>query len=176
MADALGAMVKFADAIGELGAAWGLPREACRVHAFVYLKPSGVDRPAIAEAMELSESEVEGALDFLRDYRLAWSDDGETWRAHEDPWEALLTGLDQRRGRDLPAMRREIEACRQEIARSGAAAEAKQIDKMIGLMSDLGSLQSQAFRFSPRFLRGSIGLLGRAARLFSPRSARKKER
>jgi DNA-binding transcriptional regulator GbsR (MarR family) len=162
---------KFVDAFGELGAAWGLPRDACRVHALLYLSPGGCGRGHIAEALELSPADVSGALSFLCDYQLAWTQDEDVFSAHDDPWDALLTGLAQRRARDLPAMRATLMACREEaaITGNGAAFEVAQINKMIDLVSDLSALHAQAFRFPSRFLRGMIGLSGRAARLFSNR-------
>jgi hypothetical protein len=115
--------------------------------------------------------DVSSALAFLRDYKLAWTEDEDVFSAHDDPWDALLTGLAQRRARDLPAMQATLMKCRGEAVLAGgnAAGEVLQIDKMIGLVSDLSAIHAQTFRLPARFLRGMIGLSGRAARLFGNR-------
>lgn len=161
---------KFIDAFGELGAAWGLPVNACRLHAFLYLNPAGVDRAAMFKALSISEQELSTALLFLRDYKLAWTKDGDIYQAHDDPWEALLTGLAERRARDLPAMQALFVKCRHDAARAGGPAAAAQMSKMVDLIGDLSAIHAQAFRLPPRLLRGVVNLSGRAARLFGGRN------
>lgn len=163
---------RFVDAIGELGAAWGLPRNACRLHALLYLAPAGLGRAGIVTALSISEGEVTVALAFLEEYKLAWTVGDDLYKAHDDPWEALSVGLGERRARDLPAMRATLLSCHEEMSAAGgsAAASAAQIDKMINLVGDLSAIHAQAFRLPPRLLRGMINISGRAARLFGGRT------
>ena len=156
---------QFSDLIGEIGAAWGLPQDACRVHALLYLSTDGLNCRQIGEVLALQDADVANALDFLQDYELAWSSPNGVFKSHQDPWEALMKGLDQRRRRDLPAMRDSLLACRKELMRD-AANEAGQIDKMIRLVDDMSAIHMQAFRLSPNILRGVVAVSGRAARFF----------
>lgn len=157
------AKCQFADLIGEIGDAWGLPKTACRVHALIYLNGTQTSVSEIQTVLELDEAEVETVLSFLRDYELAWTKDNVSYRAHLDPWDAMLKGLDQRRGRDLPAMKSSLDEIEKSLSATGAK-EAAQVEKMISLVNDLSAIHTQAFRMSPRFLRGMIGISGRAAR------------
>lgn len=169
MADGLDSTkCEFADLIGNIGDAWGLPRDACRVHALIYL--NGKDTPTyeIVRVLSLPEEETQKALSFLVDYELAWTKDGGSYQAHLDPWEAMLKGLDQRRGRDLPVMRSSLQEIQTKLSEAQAP-ETKQVEKMIKLVNDLSAIHAQAFRMSPRLLRGMVGLTGRAARLVGGR-------
>lgn len=154
----------FSDLIGKIGDAWGLPEDACRVHALLYVKANGATRADIAAALDLTDEAVSAALAFLQDYELAWSRRDDVFEAHADPWEAMMKGLDQRRGRDLPGMRKSLEDCRGMLG-AEVSREAAQISKMIRLVDDLSAIHAQAFRVSPRLLRGVVGVSGRAARL-----------
>jgi DNA-binding transcriptional regulator GbsR (MarR family) len=163
---------RFVDAFGQLGEAWGLPSSACRLHAYIFLSPSGVDRAHMAEALSLSEGELAQALSFLCDYKLVWCISDNVYKAHEDPWDALSVGLNQRRARDLPGMRAMFVSCRQDMAAAGEceSSSASQIEKIIGLVDNLSAIHAGAFRLPPRVLRGMIGLSGRAARLLGNRA------
>ena len=156
---------RFADLIGDIGDAWGLPRAACRVHALLYLNASKTSITDLISLLDLTNDEAVTALSFLRNYELAWTEDDISYRAHLDPWDAMLKGLDQRRGRDLPSMKSSLIHLHKAMSVQGAA-EVKQVEKMIDLVNDLSAIHTQAFRMSPRFLRGMIGLSGRAARIF----------
>ncbi len=170
MLDAIqGGAVRFADSIGDIGHAWGLPRDACRVHAVIYLAPDGVEGARVARALSLDEEAMAAALAMLSEFGLIEVRAGGCLRAHTEPHEALFAGLQHRRSRDLPPMQAALAACRDDLARGGVPQAVAQIDKMLALVRDLSSLHIQAFRFSPAFLRGSIGFLGRAARLFGAR-------
>jgi DNA-binding transcriptional regulator GbsR (MarR family) len=161
--DANRALKEFSDIFGDLGFAWGMPRDACRVHALIYVIASPVSVGDIGEVLDLSKDDVVQAIHFLTDFDLAWTLNGTTYSVHLDPWEALLTGLDNRRARDLPAMRQSLSAASQSLA--GNTTSVAQVDKMIGLVDDMSAIHAQAFRLSPKLLRGMIGFSGRAARM-----------
>lgn len=168
LADDLKAKREFTDLIGKLGAAWGLPANACRVHALLYLNSTPTKITVISESLDLSSETVIEALGFLIDYELAWTKDDQSYEAHDDPWDAMLKGLDQRRNRDLPEMKASLSACLDRF-QTASRNEALQVSKMIKLVDDLSAIHAQAFRFSPRVLRGVVGVSGRAARLFGGR-------
>jgi len=168
MVDNVQAKREFTDLIGNLGATWGLPANACRVHALLYLNSAPTEAKAISEALDLSPEAVTEYLGFLIDYELAWTKDDQNYEAHDDPWEAMLKGLDQRRNRDLPEMKASLSACLENLQASSRN-EALQVSKMIKLVDDLSAIHAQTFRLSPRVLRGVVGVSGRAARLFGGR-------
>ena len=141
----------------------GLPRHACRLHAYLYLKAVPTKPSDAQNILDLQVPDIDTALAFLTDYKLAWSHDGVHYQTHLDPWEAMMNGLDQRRGRDLPIMKSTLADLYNQLTPL-AGIEARQIEKMIKLVDDLSAIHAQAFRASPRFLRGVIGLSGRAAR------------
>ncbi len=155
----------FSDLIGRVGAAWGLPEEACRVHALLYVNTGGTTRRNIGIILDLTEDAAAIALDFLQDDELAWAEQEDVFIAHLDPWEALMKGLDQRRSRDLPSMRKSLESCRESFGPE-AHREYGQINKLINLVDDLSAIHAQAFKFPPRFLHSLVSVSGRSARFF----------
>jgi DNA-binding transcriptional regulator GbsR (MarR family) len=155
---------RFSDLFGDIGSAWGLPKDACRVHALIYVNAEPASLDIICDVLQLSKTAAVEAISFLNEYDLAWSVDDETYGVHGDPWEALMTGLDKRRGRDLPAMRASLDDCRRELAGNGAGAG--QVGKLISLIDDMSAIHAQTFRLSPRVLRTMVGFSGRAARMF----------
>jgi hypothetical protein len=56
------AMDRVIDFIGDLGPRWGLPREACRVHGYIYLFARPVTEVELRDALELSQVALEKAL------------------------------------------------------------------------------------------------------------------
>lgn len=155
----------FSDLFGEIGAAWGLPQDACRVHALLYVNTAGTPRSDIGPCLDLTDEAVAAALGFLQQYELAWCRREDIYNAHSDPWDALMKGLDKRRSLDLPVMRKSLESCLPGLGAEGRK-EAEQISKMIRLVDDLTAVHAQTARVSPQILRGVFGLTGRAARFF----------
>lgn len=160
------AMQRFVDYFGDLGPRWGLPAEACRVHAYLYLVARPVAEGDIAAVLNLDGAELEAALGFLADYRMAEGVDGECWHSSGDPWDMLLSGLEQRRQRELPLALDTLRDCHREALaeRNGGRAIAGQMAKMLALAEDLAAVDAGARHMSPRVLRGLVGIGGRAAR------------
>ena len=161
------AMRRFVDYFGALGRRWGLPSEACRVHAHLYL----VARPATEEdlgaALGLDKDAVKNALAFLVDYRMIKRAGNSSWRTGGDPWDLLAGGLEERRRRELIPALATLSRCRDEALTDGKTngVAARQIGKMLELVEGLASLDIQARRLSPRLLRGLVGLSSRTARI-----------
>ena len=160
------AMQRFVDYFGALGPRWGLPAAACRVHAYLYLVARPVPEGDIAAALELDGAELEEALGFLADYRMAEGSRGAAWHSSGDPWDMLLSGLEQRRRRELPEALSTLRDCHREAlaAHDGGRAVAGQMAKMLALAEDLAAIDAGARHLSPQLLRGMVGLGGRAAR------------
>ena len=160
------AMQRFVDYFGDLGPRWGLPAAACRVHAYLYLVARPVPAGDIAAALELDGAELEEALSFLADYHMAAGTKGTAWHSSGDPWDMLLSGLEQRRRRELPEALRTLRDCHRDALaeRNGGRAVAGQMAKMLALAEDLAAIDAGARHLSPRALRGLVGFGGRAAR------------
>lgn len=160
------AMRRFVDYFGELGPRWGLPAEACRVHAYLYLIARPSPEGDIADALALEHASVAEALAFLVDYQLVDRVAPASWQTSGDPWDMLLRGLEQRRRRELPPALATMRACQDEAMADGTTepAVARQIGRMMTLMEQLAALESRAQHLSPRLFRGVLGASGRAAR------------
>lgn len=160
------AVRRFVDYFSDLGPRWGLPAEACRVHAYLYLCAKPVPEKDIATALALETEQLTKALAFLVDYRIVDSLGSKSWRTSGDPWDMLLRGLEQRRRRELPSALSTLRECRCEALAEPAAGQsvAGQIGKMLELVEDLAAIDTQAKRLSPQTLRGLVGISGRAAR------------
>jgi DNA-binding transcriptional regulator GbsR (MarR family) len=157
---------RFVDYFGELGPRWGLPAAACRVHAYLYLVARPVPEGDIAAALELASAELEEALGFLADYQMAEGSRGGDWHSSGDPWDMLMSGLEQRRQRELPEALSTLRDCHRDALaeRNGGYAVAGQMAKMLALAEDLAAIDAGARHLSPRVLRGLVGIGGRAAR------------
>jgi DNA-binding transcriptional regulator GbsR (MarR family) len=160
------AMQRFVDYFGDLGPRWGLPAVACRVHAYLYLVAHPLPEGDIAAALELDGAELEEALSFLADYHMAAGTKGTAWHSSGDPWDMLLSGLEQRRRRELPEALTTLRDCHRDALaeRNGGRAVAGQMAKMLALAEDLAAIDAGARHLSPRVLRGLVGIGGRAAR------------
>jgi DNA-binding transcriptional regulator GbsR (MarR family) len=167
------AMQRFVDYFAELGPRWGLPAEACRVHAYLYLVAMPVAEDEMASVLALDAAAVAEALRFLVAYRMVDGAEDARWRSSGDPWDMLLSGLEQRRQRELPLALATLRDCHREALaeRTPGRAVAVQMGKMLALAEDLAAIDAQAQRLSPRLLRGLVGISGRAAR-FADRAFR----
>lgn len=160
------AMRQFIDYFGELGPRWGLPAEACRVHAYLYLVATPAQEEDIAAALQLEAKPLRDALAFLVEYRMLDRLESASWRTSGDPWDMLLRGLEERRLRELPAAIATLRKCHRDAVTepTGGRSVAQQISKMLELVEDISAIDTQAQRLSPRLLRGLVGVSGRAAR------------
>lgn len=161
------AMQSFVDYFGELGPRWGLERNACRIHAFLYLLGRAVAEADIAAALGVDLAVCASALAYLAGYRMVEQVGAGLWRTGGDPWDMLVSGLEERRRREIGPALATLRACHQ-----GALDDAGndrlvgiRIEKLLTLVQDLAALDSQARRLPPQLLRGLVGLSGRAARL-----------
>ena len=152
--------------LGEVGARWGLPADACRVHGWLYLSGARATESEIAEAVGLSSAEIEAALGWLADHGLADAGSGNAWQTGDDPWELVVRALDRRRDQELPHALEVLRESRRQVA-SGSRL-AGRIDGLLALVGDIAAIDAQARRFSPRSVRRMIRAGGSLARLVEP--------
>jgi len=166
---AASAQRRFADYFGELGPRWGLPADACRVHAYLYVSAGARPEADIAATLSLGQAALAEALAYLTDYEMVARAGASRWQTSDDPWAMLVGGLEQRRRRELPLALATLKACHREALAEETAdpAPAGRIAKVLSLVEDLAALDTQARRLPPRLLRAFIGVSGRAARILN---------
>jgi DNA-binding transcriptional regulator GbsR (MarR family) len=151
------------DWLGDLGPRWGLPADACRVHALLYLVAQPVDAGAIAASLSMESARVDAALAWLSEDRLVTATDG-GWATDADPWTLMLRALEARRARELAPARAVLNAWRTDHA-SEDPAVARQATRLLDLVENIAAIDAGARRLSPDTVRRLVGVGGRAARL-----------
>jgi DNA-binding transcriptional regulator GbsR (MarR family) len=155
------------DFLGGVGARWGLPAEACRVHGYFYLVGKPTTATQVADALNLDEKTLDEALAWLADYRLIERIDSNTWRTDSDPWELMMRALEERQRREVGPALDLLRECARAAARrdAGQRTIAAQIGKLLRLIEDLSAISRQTRRLSPSTVRHVVGLGGLAARV-----------
>lgn len=163
------AIRRFADYFGELGPRWGLPADACRVHAYLYVSADARPEADIAAALSLDQTAIAEALAFLTDHEMVDRTSDSRWQTGGDPWVMLVRGLEQRGRRELPQALSTLQACHRDALAHETAdpVTAGRIAKVLSLVEDLAALDAQARRLPPRLVRAFVGMSGRAARLLN---------
>jgi DNA-binding transcriptional regulator GbsR (MarR family) len=153
--------------LAELGARWGLPAEACRVHGYLYLVAGPVAESELGEALKLRKTALADALAWLADYRLIERVRGDAWRTGSDPWDLMMHALQERQRRELGPALDVLRECRHDaLAEAGASRTvAAQIGKLLRLVEDIAAINKHAERLPPAAIRQMVGLGGMAARL-----------
>jgi DNA-binding transcriptional regulator GbsR (MarR family) len=166
-AKTLSVVDQIVELLGDIGARWGLPAEACRVHGYFYLTARPATAAEVRRALRMSEETLDEALTWLADYRLIERTNSDAWRTDSDPWELMIRALEERQRREVgPALDllRECErAAPLDDVRQRAIAA--QIGKLRRLVEDLSAIGKQAQRLSPATVRHMVGLGGLAARV-----------
>jgi hypothetical protein len=150
--------------LADVGARWGLPADACRVHGLLYLVARPLSTDSIGAELSLTTTATGDALGWLAEEELV-AGGPEGWTTPSDPWMVMLQTLEKRRQRELtPAV-----AVLGPWRHSGHASDplvARQAKRLLALVEDLAAIDAGTKRLSPRTLRRVIGIGGRAARLF----------
>ena len=160
-ADAVDGFVAY---MGGLGSRWGLPQDACRLHAWLYLMGRPAAEAELVEALNLDAAAVAAATAFLLDYKMIARDAAGALSTGDDPWDMLTSGLAERRRREVGPALETLRGC-YAASRDGAdRGVSLRIGRLLTLAEDLAAIDAQASRVSPRLLKSLVGLSGRAAR------------
>jgi DNA-binding transcriptional regulator GbsR (MarR family) len=153
--------------LGDVGARWGLPAEACRVHGYFYLMAKPLTAAEVGQVLKLSDATLDEALTWLADYRLIERTSSGAWRTDSDPWELMMRALEERQRREVGPALDLLREC-ERAAPLGDARQrtvAAQIGKLLRLVEDLSAISRQANRLSPATVRQMVGFGGFAARI-----------
>ncbi len=163
--------------LGDVGARWGLPAEACRVHGYFYLIARPATAAEVREALGVSEKTLDDALTWLADYRLIERTTPDAWRTDSDPWELMTRALEERQRREVGPALDVLRAARRAAPLDDARQRtiAAQIGKLLRLVEDLSAISRQTRRLSPATVRHMVGFGGFAAR-FLDRTLGRRER
>lgn len=156
------ALERLLEWLADVGPRWGVPAAACRVHGWLYLTGRSARADEIAGAVDLPPAEVEDALRWLAERRLAEETAAGAWRTGQDPWEMVSRALEVRREQELGPALAVLRTSRRDA--SGDPLLAGRIDRLLGLVDDIAAIDAQARRLSPATLRRLIGTGGRLAR------------
>jgi hypothetical protein len=150
--------------LGEVGGRWGLPENACRVHAMLYLAAKPMPATVFPGALGLNGEEVSQALDWLEAHRLIEASPA-GWRTGVDPWALMLQTLETRRTHELEQARIAIDQWHRERHAEDPLV-ARQAARLFDLVEDIAAIDAGTRGLSASTTRRLIGLGGRAARLF----------
>ena len=94
-------MTRFILHWGEMGSRWGVNRTVAQIHALLYLAPGPLPADEIAETLNVARSNVSTSLKELQGWGLVsvahvMSDRRDHFAARSDPWEMLVTIMEQR--------------------------------------------------------------------------------
>lgn len=155
---------EFVKYFGELGERWGLPLNACKVHAYLYIKAEPISEVEIAKELGFDRENLSQAVDFLIDYKMIQRMGDSKLKTSNDPWDMLSIGLEERRKRELPRALETLRACNLNAQKEGYSTEAKQIKKILDLVESIAVLDTQFKRISPTLLKGALSFSSTAAK------------
>lgn len=161
------AMRRFVDYFGELGPRWGLQAATCRVHALLYLHDGPVTPETVERDLQMTADEVAAALSDLAEWGVAErSADG--WIVGDDPWQLLITALEQRRKREMPDAIASMKQCVVEAEKGGDTPRPALIkmEGMLSLMRDLEAIHPSTQLLSSGAVRQVIGIGANVMRMF----------
>ncbi|QDZ07423.1 hypothetical protein FPZ24_07965 [Sphingomonas panacisoli] len=156
------AAMQIVDWLGEVGPRWGLPADACRVHACLFLIDRPAAEPEIGEALRLTSDRTREALDWLRSQGQAERQVG-GWRTGTDPWLLMLKSLETRRAQELAAARPVIDRWQREGGTDNTVVR-RQAGQLFALVEDIAAIDAGSRFISATTARRLIGLGGRTAR------------
>ncbi len=159
------ALQDFVRYFGEMGPRWGLSAATCRMHALLYIADGPLPLAQAAAALDMPEAQAAKTLDDLRQWGMAHETPA-GWDARRDPWDMMLTALQQRMAREMQPAIATIAACRDSAKEDDAtpASAVRRLDDLAGMFHDLAAISRQTARLSPAGLARLIRFGGRASR------------
>ena len=139
-------MTRFILHWGEMGTRWGVNRTVAQIHALLYLAPGPLPADEIAATLDVARSNVSTSLKELQSWGLVsvahvMSDRRDHFAARTDPWEMLVTIMEQRKRRELEPTLHVLRECVRELAKErDTPKEARaRIENMLGFLTNITS-------------------------------------
>jgi DNA-binding transcriptional regulator GbsR (MarR family) len=171
-------MTRFILHWGEMGTRWGVNRTVAQIHALLYLAPGPLPADEIAETLNVARSNVSTSLKELQGWGLVsvahvMSDRRDHFTTRADPWDMLVTIMEQRKRRELEPTLNFLRECARELEDDRATPkEAKaRIENMLGFLTSVTTWFDQMMAL-PRTTVMSLMKLGAKIAAFVPKSAK----
>jgi DNA-binding transcriptional regulator GbsR (MarR family) len=171
-------MTRFVLHWGEMGARWGVNRTVAQIHALLYLAPGPLPADEIAETLSVARSNVSNSLKELQGWGLVnvshvMNDRRDHFMARSDPWDMLITIMEQRKRREIEPTLHVLRECVRELEKDRETPkEAKaRIENMLGFLTNVTTWFDQMMML-PRATLTALMKLGGKIASFVPKSAK----
>jgi DNA-binding transcriptional regulator GbsR (MarR family) len=171
-------MTRFILHWGEMGTRWGVNRTISQIHALLYLAPEALPADEIAETLNVARSNVSTSLKELQGWGLVsvthrMSDRRDHFTARSDPWEMLVTIMEQRKRREIEPTLAVLRECVREMEKDRETPkEVKaRIENMLGFLTHVTSWFDQMLGV-PKATLMTLMKLGSKITSFLPKSAK----
>jgi DNA-binding transcriptional regulator GbsR (MarR family) len=171
-------MTRFILHWGEMGTRWGVNRTISQIHALLYLAPEPLPADEIAETLNVARSNVSTSLKELQGWGLVsvthtMSDRRDHFTARSDPWEMLVTIMEQRKRREIEPTLQVLRECVRELEKDRETPkEVKaRIENMLGFLTHVTGWFDQMLKVPKATLMTLMKLGGKIAN-FLPKSAK----
>jgi DNA-binding transcriptional regulator GbsR (MarR family) len=171
-------MTRFILHWGEMGSRWGVNRTVAQIHALLYLAPGPLPADEIAESINVARSNVSTSLKELQGWGLVnvthvMSDRRDHFAARTDPWEMLVTIMEQRKRREIEPTLQVLRECAKELEKDRETPkEAKaRIENMLGFLTNVTTWFDQMLAL-PKATVLTLMKLGAKVASFVPKAAK----
>jgi DNA-binding transcriptional regulator GbsR (MarR family) len=171
-------MTRFVLHWGEMGSRWGVNRTIAQVHALLYLAPKPLPADEIAETLDVARSNVSTSLKDLQSWGLVsvthvMGDRRDHFTARADPWDMLVTIMEQRKRREIEPTLAFLRDCARELESDRETPkEAKaRIESMLGFLTSITAWFEQMLAL-PRATAMTLMKLGAKIANFVPKTAK----
>ena len=137
-------MTRFILHWGEMGTRWGVNRTVAQAQALLYLAPAPLAAEEIAETLSVARSNVSTSLKELQGWGLVsvthvMGDRRDHFTTRTDPWDMLVTIMEQRKRREIEPTLLVLRECVEELKSDRETPkEAKaRIENMLGFLDSL---------------------------------------
>ncbi len=101
---------------GEMGTKWGVNRTVAQIQALLYLHEQPLTAEDIQAGLGVSRSNISNSLKELQGWQLVrlvhvMGDRRDHFTAHNDPWDLMITVIEERKKREIDPALAHLKAC-----------------------------------------------------------------
>ncbi len=171
-------MTRFVLHWGEMGTRWGVNRTVAQAHALLYLAPAPLPADEIAATLNVARSNVSTSLKELQSWGLVsvthvMNDRRDHFTARSDPWEMLVTIVEQRKRREIEPTLHVLRECVRDLEKDRETPKEikARIENMLGFLTNVTTWFDQIMQL-PRTTLMTLMRLGSKIAAFVPKSAK----